>query len=202
MQIIPIDSRCVKISLAPHDFEELAITAKEINQRSTGARRALWQILDKVKSETGFDAAAGRIEINMFEDRCGGCELFVKRSDGGAKGGKVGYIKENYRFAPEKTEKPSAVSYRFDGLEMMAGACRQLVARGFSGESGAYYDDGGKYYLIVVGDEPTASRLLRRYSFLSEFGEKCDAPCADSYIKEHCGCIAESGAAKIIAENC
>lgn len=201
MEIIPF-GRGVVVSLTPPDLNELEITSKEIAKKSTGARRALWQILDVVMRETGFDASRGNIEISMFDDKSGGCELFVYKC--AAKGGgKVGYIKENYRFAPEKTDGQSCVSYRFDGLEMMAGACRQLAARGFDGESGAYYDDGGKYFLIVGGaDKPTSSRLVRQLSFLSEFGEKCDAPCADSYIKEHCGCIAESGAVKIIAENC
>lgn len=201
MDIIPF-GRGVVVSLAPPDLNELEITSKDLTKNSTGSRRALWQILDAVQRETGFDATRGKIEISMFDDRGGGCELFVCRL-AAMEGGKVGYIKENYRFAPEKTDGQSSVSYRFDGLEMMAGACRQLAARGFDGESGAYYDDGGKYFLIVGGaDKPTSSRLVRQFSFLSEFGEKCDGPCASSYIKEHCGCIAESGAVKIIAENC
>lgn len=202
MEIVP-SRRGVVVTLSPPDFKELEISRAEILKRSTGARRALWQILDRVRAETGFDASAGKSEIVMFEDKGGGCELFISKKTDIGKGGKVGCIRENYRFAPEKTEKACAVSYRFDGLEMMAGACRQLLARGFDGESGAYYDDGGKYFLIVGGaDKPSSSRLVRQFSFLSEFGEKCDAPCADSYIKEHCGCIAESGAVKIIAENC
>ena len=200
MEIVP-SAHGVKITLSQPDLNELDITSVQMREKSTGARRALWQILDRVKAETGFDAAAFGIEISMFEDKGGGCELFVRKAAAG-RGGNLGYVRENYRFAPEKTEKQSAVCYRFDGLEMMAGACRQLAARGFSGESGVYYDDGGKYYLIVGGDEPTSSRLVRKYSFLSEFGDKCDAPCADSYIKEHCGCIAESDGVKIIAENC
>jgi len=202
MEIVP-SRRGVVITLSPPDMKELEISSADIGKRSTGARRALWQILDKVKRSTGFDAASGTVEIVMFEDKSGGCELFINKTADIGKGGKVGYIKENYRFAPEKAEKQGAVSYRFDGLEMMAGACRQLIARGFNGESGAYYDDGGKYFLIVGGAEKqSSSRLVRQFSFLSEFGEKCDAPCADSYIKEHCGCIAESDAVKIIAENC
>ena len=202
MQIIK-SGRGVKISLTPPDLNELEITPRAMAKKSTGARRAIWQILDRVRVETGFDASRGNIEISMFEDKGGGCELFVRKRADGKGGGSLGYVKENYRFAPEKTEKQSAAAYRFDGLEIMAGACRQLAARGFTGESGVYYDDGGKYYLIVGGEQkPTSSRLLRQYSFLSEFGEKCDAPCADSYIKEHCGCIAESDGVKIIAENC
>ena len=202
MEIVP-SRRGVVVTLSPPDFKELEITSNELMKRSTCARRALWQILDKVNSETGFDASRGNVEIVMFEDKGGGCELFLKKTADSGRGGKVGYIKENYRFSAEKTEKPCAAAYRFDGLEMMAGACRQLIARGFNGESGAYYDDGGKYFLIVGGEQKTSSsRLVRQFSFLSEFGEKCDAPCADSYIKEHCACIAESGAVKIIAENC
>lgn len=202
MDIIPL-GRGVVITLTPQNLNELEITSEDMAKKSTGARRALWQILDRVRRETGFDAARGNIEIRIFEDRCGGCELFIKRCADAKGGGKVGYIKENYRFAPEKTDGQSSVSYRFDGLEMMAGACRQLAARGFAGESGAYYDDSGKYFLIVGGaDKPTSSRLVRQFSFLSEFGERCSAPCADSYIKEHCGCIAERDAVKIIAENC
>ena len=200
MEIVP-SGRGVKITLSQPDLNELDITSVQMREKSTGARRALWQILDRVKAETGFDAAAGNIEISMFEDKGGGCELFIRKT-AGRGGGNLGYVRENYRFTPEKTEKQSTVCYRFNGLEMMACACRQLAARGFDGESGAYYDDGGKYYLIVGGDEPTSSRLVKKYTFLSEFGDRCDAPCADSYIKEHCGCIADSGAVKIIAENC
>lgn len=202
MEIVP-SRRGVLIALSPPDFKELGIAPSDISEKSTSARRALWQILDKVRIETGFDASGENIEIRVFDDKGGGCELFVLRSDGRYGGKAVGYVKENFRFAPEKTEKQSAVSYRFDGLDMMAGACRQLLARGFCGDSGAYFDDEGKYFLIVGGEQKTtSSRLVRQFSFLSEFGDKCDAPCADSYIKEHCGCIAERDAVKIIAENC
>ena len=127
MEIIPF-GRGVVVSLTPPDLNELEITSFDLAKKSTGARRALWQILDIVQRETGFDAARGNIEISLFDDKGGGCELFVCRR--AAKGGgKVGYIKENYRFAPEKTDGQSSVSYKFDGLEMMAGACRQLAAR-------------------------------------------------------------------------
>ena len=203
MEIIPINSGSVKICLSLPDMKELNVTCSDIDKKNTGARRALRQIIDKVKDETGFDAAKCELEVRMMRDKSGGCELFIRKTDNSGEGGRVGYIKENYRTSAEKSERADVVSYIFDSLDMMCGACRQLLAKGFSGDSRAYYGDDGKYYLIVGGTQkPTSSRLLRQFSFLSEFGQRCEAICADSYIMEHFKCICDGDAVKIIAENC
>ena len=204
MEIIPIDGSSVKICLSEPDMKKLNVSCDEMSYKSTSSRRALWQVLDAVRSETGFDAASGHIEVRAIMSGDGGCELFVKRTTEPNGGEDVAYARENYRMTAEKVEHVETTPYLFDSVEALALACRKLSAKNYAGESAAYFDEAaGKYYLILRGAQAaTSSRLLHRLTFLSEFGKKCDALCADSYIKEHFSCICAEGAVKIIAENC
>lgn len=202
MEIIPIDGSSVKICLGEPDMKRLNVSCEEMNYKTTSSRRALWHVLDTVKKETGFDAALGRIEVRAMMSGDGGCELFVKRSSEGGDG--VAYAKENYRISSEKLERTETLPYLFDSIDTLIFACRHLFSKDYSGESAAYCDAAGeKYYLVLRGvQKPSSSRLLRDLTFLSEFGRRCDAPCAEAYIKERCLCICRDDAVKIIAENC
>ncbi len=205
MEIIPIDSESIKIQLTYADMKMYNISCDVMDYRNSATRRVIRQVLDKAKSEMGFDASGGKVEIRMLESKDGGCELFVKKTNLSSGGDSMGYTKENYRISPEKTERIETVSYAFDSLDDLVCACKQLFAKEFCGESLAYFEPGerGKYFLIISdAPKPTSSRLLKTFSFLSEFGQKCDYICADSYIKEHFRCICDKNAVKIIAENC
>jgi len=205
MEIIPIDSKSIKIQLTYADMKMLSISCDNMDHRNNATRRAIRQVLERAKNETGFDTSGSNIEVRMHESKDGGCELFVKKTNLSIGGGNMGYIKENYRISPEKTDRAETVSYGFDSIDDLICACKQLSAKGFCGESRAYFEpvERGRYFLIITdAQRPTSSRIIKMFSFLSEFGQKCDYLCADSYIKEHFGCICEKDAVKIIAENC
>lgn len=205
MRFLQIDGQSIQISLGAPDMKELGISFDEMDYENTATRRAVWQVLDRARDKTGFDAAKGRIEIRAVASRGGGCELFVKRTLGDFGGDGVAYTKENIRTSIEKSEREECVCYRFDSLKDLACACRHVAAREFEGKSAAYFDDCGSGYYLVLRDaerKPALPRFVRSLSFLSEFGTLCSAPCADSYIAEHCKCICERDAVKIISENC
>ena len=204
MEIIPINGESVKIRLTRSDVEDFRTPRDEKERRESASRRIVRRAIESARAFTGFDAAGG-CEVRMLESKDGGCELFIKKTNLSSGGRDMAYAKENYRISPEKTERAETVSYGFDCLDDLACACRQLSAKGFRGESRVYFEPGerGKYFL-VISDVPrqTSSRLLKPLSFLAEFGQRCDYICADSYIKEHFGCICDKDAVKIIAENC
>ena len=205
MRFLQIDGQSLQISLGAPDMKDLGISFSEMDYTNTATRRALWSLLDRAKSEIGFDAAKGRIEVRAIAARGGGCELFIKKTHDHVGGDEVSYTRENIRCGTEKAEREECVSYKFDSSDALAGACRHIYSRGYSGRSSAYFDeDGGRYYLILYDSpkKPAHPQRLRALSFVSEFGAVCPAPCADAYIAEHFSCICDRDAVKIIAKNC
>ena len=204
MEIIPINGESVQIRLTRSDVEDFRAPRDGAEKRESASRRVVRRALESARTLAGFDVSGG-CEVRMLESKDGGCELFIKKTNISSGGGTMAYTKENYRISPEKTERAETVSYGFDCLDDMVCACKQLSSKGFHGESRVYFEpgDGGKYFLVISDvQKPTSSRLLKPLSFLAEFGQKCDYICADSYIKEHFGCICDKDAVKIIAENC
>lgn len=45
------------------------LTCDKIDYDNTETRKAVWSILDYAKHETGFDAAAGRIYIQVYPEK-------------------------------------------------------------------------------------------------------------------------------------
>ena len=70
----------IVISISGEEMREYGISSGNIDGSTTEARKALWSILDRAKRETGFDAARSRVEIQVYPEKNGGCELFVMRT--------------------------------------------------------------------------------------------------------------------------
>lgn len=204
MEITQIDGESIKITLSAPDMKEMNINCDEMSYSDTKTRKILWQVLDTAKTETGFDAASGKIEVRVLTSKAGGCELFIRKRRFSSGGAQVSYIKENYRILPEKADGDEKIVFKFDSIDALSGACKQLAAKKYQGKSNVYFDSSENgYYLVIDNDTaPQTSRLLKSVSFLSEFGSKYDGICADAYIKEHCKCLCDGNAIKIIAESC
>lgn len=206
MEFTPIDSESIIISLSAIDMKKLGISSSSFNYESTSGRRAVWALLDKAKTKTGFDGASAPISINMLEAKDGGCELFIHKStkEGGADN--LSYTKESCKAPGDKKDYTETAVYYFEELPAITGACKQIKAKGFSGESSAYFGKiaGRCGYFLVLTDcqRSAASRPLKRFSFLSEFGQKYDNAFANTYISEHCNCICPKNAVDIISKSC
>ena len=75
MELIRISDSKLKIMLNAEDMVHYAINSDLLNYENTETRRAVWQILDEAKQQTGFDAASDRVLIQVYPSRAGGCEM-------------------------------------------------------------------------------------------------------------------------------
>lgn len=153
MELIQIGENALKVTLTRADMEYYDIAFDDLDYANAETRRVLGQILSEAKRAFGFEAARERLYIRAFSDGVGGCELFV-------------------RYAPEERER--GVLYRFPTLSLLLHACARLRGCCFAGESTAYIDENGRYYLALCGKDPM---------FLSELGLRL--PYAEGYLAEH-----------------
>ncbi len=193
MELIRISDSKLKIMLSAEDMAHYAITPEIMNYENTETRRAVWQILDEAKQETGFDAAGDRVLIQVYPSRSGGCELYVtkilppvpyeKKEDVRAKGdGRIGL-------------------YRFGELAHLVYACRQLLRGGYNGESAAYTGEEGSYYLVMR--EKSGEGLLATspaYNPAEEYGERLPGGHGRlAYIKEYATCLCSAQAVEMLS---
>lgn len=150
MELIQIGENALKVTLTRADMERYEIAFDELDYANAETRRVLGEILAEAERSLGFVAAQDRLYIRAFSDGGGGCELFVRCRLG----------------APRLC--------RYKTLAELLYACARLAACRYAGDSRAYIDDGGGYYLLLEGALPP---------LLGEMGAQ--RPHAEAYLAEH-----------------
>ena len=79
MKLYRLGENEIRIHLSKQDLQDFAITLEDFDYDSTRGRRVIWELFDKAKEETGFDAAKERVYIQLYPCEKGGCELFVTK---------------------------------------------------------------------------------------------------------------------------
>ncbi len=186
MELILISESKLKVMLSAQDMRRYDITCDTIDSTSVSSRRAFWNILDEAKAQTGFDPAGGKIFVQMYPSKNGGCELFITRLAGERNSishptrPEHGVIAESVMTLPSKnplTPYAEQSLYGFDSLSDLLLGCRRLATRKDPPSARAYFDeDAHRYYLAVAADVP----VLGEYN-----GFRC-RPRDFAYIEEHC----------------
>lgn len=207
MELILISDSKLKIMLTNEDMREYSLDCKSLDYANTETRRAFWSILDEAKHRTGFDAARERVFVQVYPSLRGGCEMFVtKIGDADIKNdyrrgttykdGRdletselIGYKSNKREIALKRT-----MSFKIRNISTLLALCRRLDSMKYAGQSGAYRDDRGAWYLIL---EERGNRNL--IDFISEYGESVDSDFLDAYISEHGKIICSGDAIKTLA---
>ena len=195
MNIILISDDRIKITLTDRDLDGYGIRIEDIDYDNTETRRVFWTILDKAKSETGFNAALSRIFIQVYPDSHGGCEMYVSRI-GERRASKGASDRIRLSVGGSTSEKALEYIYRFDTAEYLVSACKALSAMGFRGASSAYAEeitDGGGCYLIIRGEAKWSL-------FLSEYGEALRGRYRRWQIAERCAPVCLENAAETLGK--
>jgi len=79
MKLYRLGNNEIRIHLTPEDLEALSIALEDFDYDSTKGRRVIWELFDRAKEETGFDAAKEKVYIQLYPKKNGGCELFVTK---------------------------------------------------------------------------------------------------------------------------
>ena len=69
----------IRIHLSEEDLDSFSITPDEFDYDSTKCRKIIWELFDRAKEETGFDAAKEKVYIQLYPKNDGSVELFVTK---------------------------------------------------------------------------------------------------------------------------
>ena len=87
MKLVRMGDNEIRIHLTEHDLEKFSITLDDFDYDSTKGRRVIWELFDRAREETGFDASKEKVYIQLYPRDGGGCELFVTKLDFSSKPG-------------------------------------------------------------------------------------------------------------------
>ena len=202
MELILINSSKLKIMLTGDEMKKYELDTDKIDYDTTATRKAFWSILDDARSETGFNAASDKVFIQLYPSKKGGCEMYVtklgepcmpavaNKSSHTSPRGNVQIIPAerhgggNERFG----------AYAFETMEALLCVCRRLLSLNWSGESRAYRDHRGRFFLFLSEVYHGAYAPLDQLSFISEYGTPENAERLKLYISEYATCICQHDA--------
>ncbi len=180
------------------------LTCEKLDYENTETRKAIWSILDHAKHETGFDAAIGKIRIEVYPEKSGGCAIYItklKKSD-----------LPSCDSMNETTAKTAPVSkkihtvYEFEETESLIRVCRFLSHRGYQEESHAFFEcssEGNiRYFLQITENQPSypkKTKYLRENLFIEEFGSRLGSEESKFYLSEHATPICRKNAVETLA---
>ena len=196
MELIRITDEKIKIMLTPSD---LSLYELDPETDSATSPAALRRLLGDLRLRFGVELDDRSVSAQYFPSRSGGGELFVCSIR----------PKHNEEAAAPLTHssgcKHAAASFRWEGayrfhtMQALLSACHRLTTVDFLGDSAAYCDSGGRYYLLLRTHARSPFSIPEELSFLTEYGDTENAAQLKVYIKEHGELIRSPDAVSILA---
>lgn len=194
----------LKVLLTPFDMMKYELTCEKLDYDNTETRKAIWSILDFAKRETGFDAAIGKIRIEVYPERSGGCAIYITKLASSDRPSQEP-MNETIAKPSAATGKTTAV-YQFRDPDSLARVCRCLAHRGYHEESHAFFESleqGEIRYFLQITEAPPASlkkaRYLKENLFIEEFGERLESDESVFYLHERASVIRRDDAVQTLA---
>ena len=194
MEIKLVNENKLKIILTTEDMEALDITCEEMDSDDTGTRRILWDLLDKAKHLTGFDAASDKIFVKAYPDKTGGCLMYVTKGDVNNGSQTAQTYEKKYKSKLYTAAKKKRLIFYFENSETLLMACKHLNTFGYNGKNDIFSDDGGGGYYLYIEDNKEQS--LER---IGEYGVPINNPFFGFCLFEYTTKIIEDDAVKIFA---
>lgn len=203
MEMIMISERKLKIMLTADDMEKFSISNELMAYEKRDAREMFRPILEEAEEKCGFESAAGKLFIQVYPSKNGGCEVYVTKPEESPSNEKNEKEDKRKREKAPARRKKEYCAYVFENLNDGINACRILRDRGYNGESSFWYEQssGGqtKYYLTLQEEIPQNQTQRRRKSatasdIAGEFGRRAGGAEVMAYIKEHATAVAKADA--------
>ena len=194
MELIRINDRKLKIMLTATDMLHFEMNADRLGEDSEQMRRSFRLLMREVRRKIAFDLDDRRVSVQYFPSREGGCEMFVSSlpQNEDKKRSLAAVPAAPLPVKPQKAQSFRRESaYRMKEIGDLLRACERLRASRFCGESRAYRDRRGGYFLLVGFVSASPVRFPEEISFLSEYGELCNLTQIRIYIREHASLISE-----------
>ena len=194
MELRLVNENKLKIILTNEDMALLDLTYEEMDYNDNiDTQRILWEILDKAKQQTGFDARSAKIYVQLHPDKSGGCFMYVTKGETQTQKGDPYTYEKKYKSKLYTGVKKKRVLYMFDNSEILLKVCNQLNLLGYAGKSDIYADKN-KYYLYIEDNREPGIDLI------SEYGVLINNPFFGFYLDEHTKKILSPEAVKAFSE--
>ena len=206
MELIRISDHKLKIMLTPTDMRHFELNTATFGEDRAQMHRTFRLLLEEIRRQTDFDADDSRISVQYFPSREGGCEMFISSLPPQNES-----KSEPPPLPPPRTSKGSreaAISkgfakemvYRFDGVCELLAVCKRLSQLGFCGESRAFCDEHGAYFLFLSIVSPSPFSIPEEYAFLAEYGSIESKNIQKNYLCEHGHEILSKDAVHLLAK--
>jgi len=173
MELIVISESQIKLTLSGDEMKSYRGTTGE----------KLRGIIGEAERQYGIAPMSGRIYVQMYPSRAGGCELFVTRLRALPAPGAERSVTEYRRGGTIGRQ----VAYAFLRMDCLLGCCAALCRSGYPGSSSAYVDPGRRtFYLLLDRENPAPGEHL---------GSLCPSETV-FYINEHCDALCAENAAE------
>ena len=202
MELIRINDRKLKIMLTPSDMSHFEMNAERLGEDTEQMRRSFRMLMKEVRRKIAFDLDDRRVSVQYFPSREGGCEMFVSCSLQEEKKRALSPLVES--LFPVSTEKKPEkyrreLVYRVLELCDLLGVCRRLQSANYHGESRAFRDERGGYFLFLKLQTHSPFSLPEEIAFLAEYGTVCNLAQTKLYILEHAKPISEKAVEELAA---
>lgn len=186
MEFKIVNENKLKIILTNEDMASMDITYEEMEDKDTNTKRVLWEIFDKAKRVTGFDAAADNTYVQMYDRKSDGCLIFVTKLN------QQNTYEKRYKKLYTGIKKRRLL-YMFDNSETLSEVCKQLMFIGYNGKSDIFANNE-KYFLYIEDNREQALDLI------SEYGCLINNPFFSFYLDEHAKKILSSDAVQVFSK--
>ncbi len=156
MKLYRLGENEIRIHLTGEDLEAYSITLDDFDYDSTKGRRVIWELFDRAREETGFDAAKEKVYIQLYPKESGGCELFVTKLE---------------------KEEDERICFLFFGPDHFLSAL-SLFPHTPTGAS-FYRDREGERYFALIPEGAAPAEI-------TEYGERISPPPTRTYFHSHC----------------
>lgn len=156
MKLYRLGENEIRIHLTPEDLCRFAVTLEDFDYDSTKGKRVIWELFDRAREETGFDAAKEKVYIQLYPKKNGGCEIFVTKLN---------------------SESEERDCYRFDDFDSFYEALGLL--KEIAKETDLFRENDADRYYVLLPPHLTPARF-------SEFGEKLKEAPGSVFLKSRC----------------
>ena len=194
MKLLQISKNQLRITLSRQDLNEFDLTVRTMDYNTTETRKAIWEIFDRAKAQTGFDAAKSKISIKVFPLSDGGCDMYVSK------------LRASELSRCEFSPPPRAIrkkfryisntyAYRFASFADLQNACSAIPT---CAESSLYLDSKNNYILLLKKSKKSITAIER----WTEHSERISCSYMTAYLNERCKLICGNDAiAKLKGKN-
>ena len=184
MELIRINENKVKIMLNATDMDIYDLPSEGIDCCESTIRDAFRAVLRDVSRKCGMNFSDGRLSIQFYPSKGGGCEMFVTINQARS-------VQSSKKEKPMEQAHPATAvthaeelrwnlseAFAFDSMKWLLTICAQLKRIGYQGASAAFRDENNRCFLIL--ESCGAFRPL-----ITEYGTEENPKAVRLYISEH-----------------